>query len=54
MQQVLLPTKCSYCDILLEGREQFVGHMIHSHELPIAQAEEMWESSVSARMCRSA
>jgi len=42
--QVLLSAKCRYCDILLEGREQFMGHMIHGHELPVGQAEAMWKS----------
>ncbi|HEX6560690.1 MAG TPA: hypothetical protein VF016_01560 [Nitrososphaera sp.] len=42
--QVLLSTKCNYCDILLEGREQFMGHMIHGHEMSVGQAEAMWES----------
>ena len=36
--------KCIRCDILLKGREQFVGHLIHSHDEAIAHAEEAWES----------
>ncbi|AIC16650.1 hypothetical protein [Nitrososphaera viennensis] len=42
--QVLLSAKCLRCDILLDGREQFVGHMIHGHEMSIVQAEAMWKS----------
>ncbi|AIF85189.1 hypothetical protein NTE_03157 [Candidatus Nitrososphaera evergladensis SR1] len=45
--QVLLSTKCRYCDILLEGREQFLGHMIHGHEMSVGQAETMWKSVYS-------
>lgn len=39
------PVKCLHCDILLDGRAQFVGHMIHSHEVSIAHAEVAWESA---------
>ncbi|MEO9364120.1 MAG: hypothetical protein ABI348_09485 [Nitrososphaera sp.] len=42
--QVLLSTKCHYCDILLDGREQFMGHMIHGHDMPFEQAEAIWKS----------
>ena len=37
-------TECLHCDILLEGQEQFMGHMIHGHEMSIGQAEAMWKA----------
>jgi hypothetical protein len=33
---------CSRCEILLEGREQFVGHMVHGHDEPVEQASSAW------------
>ncbi|MEO9296235.1 MAG: hypothetical protein ABI347_11645 [Nitrososphaera sp.] len=33
---------CSRCEILLEGREQFVGHMVHGHDEPVEQAKSAW------------
>ncbi|HVX03385.1 MAG TPA: hypothetical protein VHA09_09555 [Nitrososphaera sp.] len=42
--QVILSTKCHSCGILLEGWQQFMGHMIHDHELSVGQAEAMWKS----------
>jgi hypothetical protein len=36
--------KCRYCEILLVGREQFIGHMIHSHELELEKLELAWKS----------
>jgi hypothetical protein len=43
--------RCSRCDIPLEGREQFVGHMIHSHEEPVAHAEAAWKSACDGIKC---
>lgn len=43
--------KCICCDILLEGREQFVGHMVHSHEEPVAHAEAAWKSACAGIKC---
>lgn len=42
--------QCRRCDVLLVGREQFIGHMIHSHELPYEKLEENWSllTSLSA------
>ncbi|HEX6560694.1 MAG TPA: hypothetical protein VF016_01580 [Nitrososphaera sp.] len=37
-------TECLHCDILLEGREQFMGHMIHGHEMSVGQAEAVWKA----------
>ena len=36
--------KCRFCDILLAGREQFIGHMIHSHEMEHERLEAVWDS----------
>jgi hypothetical protein len=36
--------KCVYCDIMLLGREQFVGHMIHSHDVILDTAILDWKS----------
>lgn len=36
--------KCRYCDILLVGREQFIGHMFHTHEFSYEQLRVAWES----------
>ncbi|WP_337862787.1 hypothetical protein [Nitrososphaera sp.] len=42
---VQLAARCYRCDILLEGRGQFVGHMIHGHDMTIEQAETSWNST---------
>lgn len=42
MQSLTNPVKCSRCDIILTGREQFVGHMIHSHDFDYEQSEKAW------------
>ncbi len=34
--------KCSRCDIMLSGRAQFVGHMIHNHELRYEAVNSLW------------
>jgi len=34
--------KCVRCDVILEGREQYIGHMIHGHDMPDAHAKESW------------
>jgi len=44
MQTYQISTRCSRCDILLDGREQFVGHMIHSHDMLFEQASAVWKS----------
>ena len=44
MQTYQISTRCSRCDILLDGREQFVGHMIHSHDMMFEQASAVWKS----------
>lgn len=44
MQTYQISTKCSRCDILLDGRDQFVGHMIHSHDMLFEQASAVWKS----------
>ena len=41
MRQVII--KCRYCDILLAGREQFIGHMIHAHEMVYDTLETTWQ-----------
>lgn len=41
--------KCRFCDVLLVGREQFIGHMIHSHELEHEKLESVWQS-ISANL----
>lgn len=37
------PIKCKHCDIILEGRVQFLGHMIHGHEASFEEAEKEWK-----------
>lgn len=44
MQTYQISTRCSRCDILLDGREQFVGHMIHSHDMLFERASAVWKS----------
>lgn len=39
--QVCSATRCMFCDIVLAGRIQFIGHMIHNHDLLYEQALEM-------------
>jgi uncharacterized C2H2 Zn-finger protein len=41
-------TRCSRCDVVLSGREQFVGHMIHGHDMEFTKADAIWKS-----MCAS-
>jgi hypothetical protein len=41
MQACVITTRC---DILLEGREQFLGHMIHGHDVSCEQADTVWTS----------
>jgi hypothetical protein len=36
--------KCRFCDVLLVGREQFIGHMIHSHDMEHERLEAAWQS----------
>ncbi len=36
--------KCRFCDVLLEGREQFIGHMYHSHEMSYEHLKAAWQS----------
>ena len=43
----MISVRCRFCDVLLVGREQFIGHMIHSHELGYAQTEGAWFSLAS-------
>lgn len=45
--------KCRYCDILLVGREQFIGHMLHTHEFSYEQLQTMWESIARAHQIMS-
>jgi hypothetical protein len=44
--------KCRFCDVLLVGREQFIGHMIHSHEMEHERLEAAWQS-LSANLLNS-
>jgi hypothetical protein len=34
--------RCSHCDILLSGKDQFIGHMIHNHELQYEAIKSLW------------
>ena len=43
--------KCPCCDILLEGREQFIGHMVHGHEMPVGETEKSWDSAHDGLKC---
>lgn len=43
-----LSVKCRFCDILLVGREQFVGHMFHNHGLDCKWLETAWKSIAAA------
>lgn len=36
-------TMCKLCSTPLTGHEQFIGHMIHSHELPFEEAAFAWQ-----------
>lgn len=40
---------CKRCEIPLTGREQFLGHMAISHEIPPAEAVEEWEWLIRVR-----
>lgn len=44
MQAYAEPIKCRICDVPLAGREQFVGHMVHGHDMAVKEAESSWES----------
>jgi hypothetical protein len=48
---VQLSVKCRYCDILLAGKDQFMGHMLHNHELDYEPLEVAWKS-ITAMTCR--
>jgi hypothetical protein len=47
---VQLSVKCRYCDILLAGKDQFMGHMFHNHELDHERLEVAWKS-IAAMTC---
>ena len=34
---------CKLCSTPLTGHEQFIGHMIHSHEFPFEEAAFAWQ-----------
>jgi hypothetical protein len=34
--------KCSKCAIPLDGKQQFIGHWILSHEVGLEYAEKQW------------
>jgi hypothetical protein len=36
-------TNCGICSTPLNGQEEFVGHLIHSHAFEIGQAKRAWE-----------
>jgi len=40
--------KCRHCDILLTGRDQYLGHMIHNHELDLEKLLDIWNLILSA------
>ena len=44
MQTWDISTRCSRCDVLLSGREQFMGHMMHGHDMGFEQADAVWKS----------
>ena len=46
-----LSVKCPCCDVLLEGREQFIGHMVHGHEMPVREMEKAWNSARDGLKC---
>gem|GEM_PF-4976014 len=48
MTQQLCSIKCRYCDILLTGEDQFMGHMFHNHELDCKWLETAWKSITTA------
>jgi hypothetical protein len=52
MQAYAKSVKCKMCDVPLAGREQFVGHMIHGHDMSVEQAAAMWESIQAAKSAR--
>jgi hypothetical protein len=48
MQAQELSTKCSLCGLMLIGREQFLGHMIHSHDVALDAAIIKWKTLSAA------
>ena len=48
MQTYDISIKCGKCGILLAGREQFIGHMIHGHDMPFEKADMVWKSMKAA------
>jgi hypothetical protein len=42
--QAYASVKCRVCDVPLAGREQFVGHMVHGHDMSVEKAESSWKS----------
>lgn len=44
MQTWDISTRCNRCDVLLSGREQFMGHMMHGHDMAFEQADAVWKS----------
>jgi len=45
--EVLIALQCRFCDILLTGRDQFLGHMFHNHELEYEKLLDSWNQIVS-------
>jgi hypothetical protein len=35
---------CKFCDMLLAGRDQFIGHLFHNHDLPYEELDIIWRS----------
>lgn len=35
--------KCKLCGLPLTGAEQFIGHMVHTHEIRLEEAAYTWE-----------
>ena len=40
----MISIKCKFCDVLLVGREQFIGHMYHNHEMNYEHLQSAWQS----------
>lgn len=48
MQAYTESVKCRICEVPLAGREQFVGHMIHGHDMPFEAADAMWKRACAS------
>ena len=43
-----LTVQCKFCNILLHEKDEYLGHMIHSHELNYQKLLNVWNSLLRA------